>query len=402
MTMKTIRISDNVTNLRVIGKGEYPNAIQSSLVSVDIGSRCETIGPSCFYECNNLRSVHTSISCTGIGDHAFHGCKSLGDINIIGEENHSLHNIGNNSFEGCDSLEKVNINFAGSGDGRSNEVGEYIFKDCKGLKEASFVKWPYLAGHMFTGCDNLTSINITNSTNYVFPYCFSGIKNIEKIDIPNNTWMISEGMFAGDVNLKTVNIQDTEDHKSVLLGVYNNAFNGCDSLSSLTLPESISSFSQLEPLCLSGSGIKELKFKGLPDSELILQKEEKVELTNFKQGYLYCGEAYNKSKERSRNITSSQCKTLINMCLQQNVPIITVRHSGDASCPYCLDTFTSLSSKKAQYITNKGFVFVYVPTNFLPDSMCKAMGMKTWKGGTYTILAYYWKDKETGRVYSGI
>ena len=91
---------------------------------------------------------------------------------------------------------------------------------------------------MFSGCEQLTSINLQNNTNYVQSYALAGIPNLKNITIPNKMWIISEGMFAGDTSLTSVNINDgnDKDTKSVMMIVSDSAFASCDSLASIVLP----------------------------------------------------------------------------------------------------------------------------------------------------------------------
>ena len=81
--------------------------------------------------------------------------------------------------------------------------------------------------------------------------------------------MMNDEMFKGDVNLKSVIINDwdTDDTKSVLDQIGAGVFDGCESLTSITLPKSITEFSQIDPNFLRGSAIKKVIFNGMDDEK---------------------------------------------------------------------------------------------------------------------------------------
>ena len=270
--VKKIRVSDNLSSLDVVGS--YDNAVISSLRSVQVGNAVKELSPSCFIGCKNLLKVSIPESCDTLGDYAFAGCSSLYDINCLnGQMQTPLANIGSHCFDGCDSLKDVKINL-----GRSNRltmIGEYAFANCRNLRSADWTLAPFIASHMFAGCTSLTSLNFSKpTTNYVYPYGFAEITNLPSAEIPRSMWFLNDNMFEGCTALSSVTIQDGTDAEtsSVMNQVGAWVFNKCPNVHSITLPRSITSFSQIDENFLAGSSISAVRLNGM-DSSLFGNKQ---------------------------------------------------------------------------------------------------------------------------------
>lgn len=158
----TIKISNTVNNLQLIGDGTHPNALKDSLSAVWIGDKCTAIGPSCFMNCKNLLSVYMPQSCKDIGDYAFYGCENLKYVTCIDDnDSYMTYNIGAHAFEKCNSLDSVCLTIYGAN--RDTKIEEYAFANCKGLKKATWRKSGYSSPYMFYGCDSLTSLNFEDT-----------------------------------------------------------------------------------------------------------------------------------------------------------------------------------------------------------------------------------------------
>lgn len=309
--VKKIIVSDTLSSLDVVGT--YDNSVISSLKSVTVGNKVQQLAPSCFIGCRNLLKATLPDGCSDLGDYAFAGCSSLYDINCLnGQMASSLANIGSHCFDGCDGLVDVKINL-----GRSNRltmIGEYAFANCKKLRSAEWTLAPFIASHMFAGCSSLTSLNFRNpTTNYVYPYGFADIPNLVSVQIPRCLWFLNDNMFEGCYSLSSVEIQDgvDPDTSSVMNQLGEWVFNKCSSLNSITLPRSITSFSQIDENFLAGSSISSVRFNGI-DSSLFGSKQ--VISSNYQLGRWY---TWNSS-------TKSSPKSLINFALKKKIPIVIV------------------------------------------------------------------------------
>lgn len=307
--VKKIRISDNLSSLDVVGT--YDNSVVSALKSANVGSQVRELAPSCFVGCSNLLQVTLPEGCGDLGDYAFAGCSSLYDINCLnGQMKTSLANIGSHCFDGCDSLVDVKINL-----GRSNRltmIGEYAFANCKRLRSAEWTLAPFIASHMFSGCSALTSLNFRNpTTNYVYPYGFAEIPNILSVQIPKCLWFLNDNMFEGCTNLSSVEIQDGPDAEtsSVMNQLGEWVFNKCPNLHEITLPRSITSFSQIDENFLAGSSISAVRFNGM-DSSLFGNKQ--VIKTSYQLGRWYTW----------TNSSKDSPKSLLKFAMKNKIPVV--------------------------------------------------------------------------------
>ena len=229
-----------------------------------------------------------------------------------------MANIGSHCFDGCDSLVDIQINL-----GRSNRltmIGEYAFANCRNLRSVEWTLAPFIASHMFSGCSSLTSLNFRNpTTNYVYPYGFAEIPSILSIQIPRTTWFLNDNMFEGCSKLSLVEIQDgtNAETSSVLNQVGEWVFNGCSSLHEITLPRSITSFSQIDDNFLAGSSISAVKFNGI-DTQLF--KDKQVLTREYKLGTWYTW----------KKNTKDSLKDLVRTMLDEAVPMVIVV-GGNAS-----------------------------------------------------------------------
>ena len=190
-------------NTRVISGGAFSYCY--SLTSVTIPNSVKSIGDLAFRGCKFLTSVTIPNSVTSIGDLAFQGCSSLRSVTIP----NSVTEIGSSAFEGCSGLTSITI---------PNSVKE-------------------IGGYAFYDCSSLTSVTIPNSVTSIGSYAFKGTalyKNPANWEnralyIDNCLIKVDEG-FAGHFRIK---------ENTRLLS--SSAFSHCSSLTSVTIPNSVTS-----------------------------------------------------------------------------------------------------------------------------------------------------------------
>ena len=276
-SLTSITIPEGITS---IGYRVFSDC--SSLTSITIPNSVTSIGEEAFSDCSSLTSITIPNSVTSIGNYAFYGCSSLTSIAIP----NSVTSIGTAAFRDCSSLTSVTI------PNSVTSIGDRAFSDCSSLTsmvvaEGNTVYYSrdncnaiietatntLIAGcqntiipnsvtsigsSAFYGCSSLTSITIPNSVTSIGFEAFRGCSSLTSITIPNSVTIIGSYAFAG------TGIYNNESNwendvlyidnclivaKTSISGAYAikentrligyNAFYNCSSLTSVTIPNSV-------------------------------------------------------------------------------------------------------------------------------------------------------------------
>ena len=222
----------------------------------------ESIGESAFNECTGLTNITIPDSVTSIGNFAFCECTSLTRI-IIPD---SVTSIGNFAFSYCTSLTSITISNS------VTSIGKYAFKYCSNLTSITIPSSVIsIREYAFECCSNLTSITIPNSVTSIENFAFSYCTSLTSITIPNSVTSIGYGAFHCCTSLTSINVDSnnekymsdngvlyTKDKKTLIqypskkegteylilqgvesIGDY--AFEGCENLINITIPDSVTS-----------------------------------------------------------------------------------------------------------------------------------------------------------------
>ena len=172
-----------------------------------------SIGGSAFSGCTGLTSITIPSSVTSIGDLAFIGCSGLTSITIPS----SVTSIGNLAFNGCSGLTSITIPSS------VTSIGYWAFYYCTGLASITIPESVMSIGvGAFRDCSSLTSMSVDSSNQYY------------------NDGDGSNCIIETSTNTLVAGCKNTVIPSSVT-SIGDFAFGGCRLLTSITIPESVTS-----------------------------------------------------------------------------------------------------------------------------------------------------------------
>ena len=205
-------------------KGEYivPESVtrivrdafkySSGLTGVTIQGNVKSIGEYSFGYCSGLKSVTIRKGVTSIEMGAFKNCSALIEVDIPG----SVTSIGTEAFENCSALIEVDI------PGSVTEIWSEVFKGCSSLTSISVAE---------TNPEYSSEDGVLFDKDKSWLQCYPGGKKGD-YSIPEGVTGISEAAFSGCNELTSVTIPE-----SVTKTIWSDTFRDCSELVSIRVAE---------------------------------------------------------------------------------------------------------------------------------------------------------------------
>ncbi|MCL2061805.1 MAG: leucine-rich repeat domain-containing protein [Firmicutes bacterium] len=258
-TVTEVIIPNSAISIR---NGAFEGCIGLTNVIFESDSKLTEIGGSAFYNCTGLTSISIPNSVTTIERSAFEGCTGLTAITIpfagrtLNETNASYTHFGwifgaqSNSNQNSFIPPSLNTVIIAGGD----SIGQYAFEGCTGLTNVIFEsdsKLTEIGDSAFWGCTGLTTIEIPSSVTIIGESAFWGCTGLTAITIPfvgntlNGTSNTHFGWIFGAQSSVNQFIFIPSSLKTVIIAggdsIGNSAFGGCRNLTSITIPNSVTS-----------------------------------------------------------------------------------------------------------------------------------------------------------------
>ncbi|MBE7011665.1 MAG: leucine-rich repeat domain-containing protein [Ruminococcaceae bacterium] len=224
-------IPSTINGYRVTSIGDRAFKNCTSITDISIPTSVTSIGDATFYRCNNLKSITIPDSVTSIGTFTFAYCDSLTNVKI----GNGVTSIVDDAFKYCTSLSSVTIPDS------VTSIGDSAFSVCTSLSSVTIPdSVTSIGNHAFSSCTNLTNVTIGTGVIYIGQAAFDNCEILEKVywnarnvsDFSSYNHTFKAG-YSGD------GIEVIFGDMVATIPAY--AFHDCTSLTSVTIPDSVTS-----------------------------------------------------------------------------------------------------------------------------------------------------------------
>lgn len=245
---------------KVVGYGMFENC--TALKDFILPDSIDEIGAHAFENCQSFVDIVIPDSVKSVGDYAYYNCSSAKSAYL----GHNLEAAGKYLFGNCTSLEKATFKTS------IDAISVGMFYNCSSLKDVELVDGLETIGNIaFEKCSALAEIEIPFSVKVIGDSAFDSTA-LETVFIPQQVEEIGAGAFTNCANLTDINVdaknRNYKSYNGVLysgdyaqllccppaksgdytvyeacLEIVDDAFIGCDKLTSVTIPEDVQAIS---------------------------------------------------------------------------------------------------------------------------------------------------------------
>ena len=233
----------SVDNRCLIIDGVLRSFARKGLTEYTIPDSVTSIGSYTFHDCSRLTSITIPDSVTSIGNTAFNNCSSLTSVTIPD----SVTSIGYDAFRSCSSLKKVYCYATippslGTDAFISNASGRriYVYEECVELYKSAWSDYKDSIYSNGKNCpDTITIEYTTNDGNIItsskLPIISNSYENGVGTLVIGRIAEIPNEAFSNCRSLTSITIPDS------VTEIGDSAFQYCSSLTSITIPDSVTS-----------------------------------------------------------------------------------------------------------------------------------------------------------------
>ena len=202
--------------------GEKAFSYCTSLKTINIPDSVNVIGPKAFYFCKSLTSIGIPEGITEIGYATFGYAENLTTVNIPA----SVTRIGDFAFQNC-GFTSMNV------PATVKELGEGAFSTCRSLENVT-VPAETVSKKAFYFCDALKSVTLTDDVKTIGEEAFRQCTSLESIEIPSSVTELGTCAFKNCFALKTAVIKGGTVKGSLVTEA---TFYNCNALETLVISD---------------------------------------------------------------------------------------------------------------------------------------------------------------------
>jgi hypothetical protein len=238
--LTNVELEEGITK---IGNNVFKDCI--SLTSITLPSTLTQIGSNAFNGCTGITSFDIPTSVTKLGTGVFANCTGITTLTIPS----SITSIPTNMVAGCTNLEELNL---------PSTITTLPSGAFKGTGLKSFVLpsgMTSIPNGLFQDCTKLESVTIPSKVTTINANAFAGCTSLTVLDVPANVTKIYSGAFEnsglvtltleGVTEIPTFGMQNIPNLATLNIPAVQTigtmAFEGCTSLTELTLPATLNS-----------------------------------------------------------------------------------------------------------------------------------------------------------------